>query len=98
MRAGDGDSLVLAAESRDGQVTLATGQTDGGEQLAGAADLVVARSVGQHWRGDVVLGRQCRQQVVAQEDEADLATVVGQFRPGAVGQVATVNSNRSGVS
>ena len=96
-RAGDGDPLLLPARQLRGQVVLAAGQTDRGEQLGGAGPAVEARPVGQDRGEHVVKGGQRGQQVKPLEDEPDGPAVRGPLPVPQPGQLYVAGPDRPAV-
>lgn len=72
--AGEGNALLFAAGELDRVVIEAAVEADAGEEIASAAATGSVRGAGEfHREKNVLLGGERRNEVVALEDEADLA-------------------------
>src|SRR5271165_344411 len=96
-RPGDGDALLLAAGQSRWKVTQALSQPDLVQELLGTlCALVRTDVVREHGDGDVLLGRERRDEVEVLEDKADvLRTDLGQLLVAEAGQVASLKADRA---
>ena len=73
--------MLTPARELGGQRVLPAGEAYRREELTSTLVLVELDAVGEKRDGDVVQRRQCRKQVKALEDEADLTPVGGPITP-----------------